>query len=605
VNSVAAAVAPPPITRSEAVRFALWSGLLTGAGELSHAAFRKFIHRMPLFRPPEIVWMTPVMTALLFVAAVLLLIVLDRGRGRVLRAPVVVGLCLGMALLSGLWLIPRLHRGASVLLAAGIAFRLAVPGARRLPAMDRLARRTLPALLAAVLLVAIVPLMVERIAERRATAALSRAHAGAPNVLLIILDTVRAMSMSLYGYSRPTTPELQKLAARGVLFTRAISPGPWTLPSHASIFTGREENELSTDWFVPLDATYPTLAEQLRGAGYRTGGFSANVWYASREMGLGRGFLHFEDYRRSLGELWVSASIPRVLRGEFVRQLGREDDTPDRKSAEDINRAFLDWLDRKGDHPYFAFLNFFDAHTPYLPPEVFDRQFQTSSLRLSHAPDRASATALPDTARVRAARDSYEAAIAYLDHELGRLFSELERRGALENTVVIVTADHGEEFFEHGVPEHGNSLYLPSVHVPLMVVWPGHLPAGQAVTQPVGVRQVAATIMELVGLGATSPFPGPSLTRAWRTPDSAPEPPIFNQLGHATGLPEWYPVSKGDMFAVLFGRLRYIRDGDGSPELYDFDLDPAERNNLAADSTHRAALARLTEMVDRIRPRQP
>ncbi len=595
----------PTISRGQALRFAVWSGLLTGIGELSHAGLRKFVHHVPLFRPPEIVWMTPVMTALMFAGLILLLIAVDRGRGRILRAPVVVGVCLALALLSGLWLLPRLHRGASLLLAFGIAFRLAAPGARLLPTLDRLARRTLPVLLAAVVLAAVVPLVRARIAERRALAALPAAQAGAPNVLLIILDTVRAMSLSLYGYPRPTTPELERFAARGVLFTRAISAGPWTLPSHASTFTGREAHELSTDWYVPLDSTYPTLAEQLRDAGYTTAGFSANVWYASREMGLGRGFLHFEDYRRSLAELAVSASIPRVLRGEFVRKLGREDDLPDRKTAEDINHAFLGWLDGNGRRPFFTFLNYYDAHTPYLPPESFSGRFQSGPERLSHAPDRTSASAMPDSARVQAALDSYEAAIAYLDHELGKLFTEMERRGALENTVVIVTADHGEEFLEHGVPEHGNSLYLTSVHVPLMVVWPRHVPAGQRVTTPVSIRQVAATVMDLAGLSARSPFPGPSLTRDWRTPDSAPAPPIFNQLGHATGLPAWYPVSKGDMFAVLFGGLRYIRNGDGTPELYDFNRDPAERFNLAGDSAHQPSLDSLTRLVDSIRSRQP
>lgn len=601
----AASVEPSPITRTQALRFAIWSGLLTGIGELSHAGIRKFIHHVPLFRSQEIIWMTPVMTALLFAGVALLLVGADRGRGRILRGPVVVGVCLGLALLSGLWLLPRVHRGASLLLAAGIAFRLAAPGARLLPALDRLARWTLPALLAAVGLAAVVPLVRARATERRAIAALPAAQAGAPNVLLIMLDTVRAMSLSLYGYPRPTTPELERFAAKGVLFTQAIAAAPWTLPSHASTFTGREAHELSTDWYVPLDSTYPTLAEQLRDAGYTTAGFSANVWYASREMGLGRGFLHFEDYRRSLAELAVSASIPRVLRGEFVRKLGREDDLPDRKSAEDITQAFLGWLDANGHRPFFTFLNYYDAHTPYLPPEAFAEQFQSGPERLSHAPDRTSATALPDSARVKAALDSYEAAIAYLDHQLGQLFTELERRGALDNTVVIVAADHGEEFFEHGVPEHGNSLYLPSVHVPLMVVWPHHVPAGERVTAPVSLRQIPATVMELAGLGARSPFPGRSLTHDWMAPDSAPVPPIFNQLGHATGLPAWYPVSKGDMFAVLFGGLRYIRNGDGSAELYDFEHDPAERFNLAVDPAHRPGLDRLTQMVDSIRPRQP
>jgi len=596
----------PAMPTGQALRVATWAGLLTGIGELCHAGLRKFFHHLPLFRPPEIVWMTPVMTALLFAGAVLLLLLLDRGRGRLLRGPVVLGVCISLAVLSGLWLLPRLHRGAALVLALGLGIRLAGPAARLLRPVDRLARRSLPPLLVAIGLTAIAPPVIGRIAERRAVAALLPARQGAPNVLLIMLDTVRAMSMSLYGYSRPTTPELERFATRGALFTRAIAPAPWTLPSHASVFTGREAHELSTDWFVPLDGSYPTLAEQLSGAGYNTAGFSANVWYASREMGLDRGFMHFEDYRRSFTQFALSPSIVRVLREEIVRQLGREDDMPDRKTAADINEAFLHWLDARSATPFFAFLNYYDAHTPYLPPERFAEQFRTGTALLPQLPIRASAAEPVDTATVRAARDAYEAALASLDRQLGLLFGELERRGVLQNTLVIVTSDHGEEFLEHGVAEHGNSLYLPSLHVPLMVVWPGSVPAGTRVSEPVSIRQLPATIMELAGLGDHSPFPGPSLAPAWQVGGSGlAQLPIYNQVGHATGLPDWYPVSKGDMFAVLDGGLRYIRNGDGTAELYDFAQDPAERTNLAGDSTLRAAQTRLSRLLDRVRPGQP
>jgi arylsulfatase A-like enzyme len=591
---------------AQAIRLAVWAGLITAAGELAHAGLRKFVHHTPLFRPPDIVWMTPLMTASLFAGVTLFIILLDRGRGRWLTGPIVMGTCITLGLLSGLWLLPRIHRAASLLLAVGVGLRLAAPAGRHLSAIDRWARRSIPLLGGMAFVAALLTIGGGWLLERRATATLGPARAGAPNVLLIILDTVRAMSLSLYDYSRPTTPALEQFASRGVLFTRAISPAPWTLPSHASVFTGREAHELSTDWFVPLDDTYPTLAEQLRGAGYLTAGFSANAWYASREMGLGRGFIHFDDYRRSPTEVALSASIVRVLREAAMGWLGREDNLPDRKSAAEVNAAFLRWLDGRGNRPFFAFLNYYDAHAPYLPPEPFAGRFQSGKRLLAQVPKRETADTPIDSAGVLAARDAYDAAIAYLDHELGRLLASLGEEHQLENTIVIITADHGEEFMEHGLAEHGNSLYLPSVHVPLVVAWPGRVPTGIRVTTPVSLRQLPATVMELAGLGSASPLPGPSLVPDWSgSPDGAQAPPIYNQVGRTTGQPDWYPVSKGDMFAVLAGGLRYIQNGDGTAELYDFDRDAAERLNLVGDSALGAARQRLTALVEAIQPTRP
>jgi len=122
---------------------------------------------------------------------------------------------------------------------------------------------------------------------------------GMPNVLLIVLDTVRAKSLGLYGYGRPTTPRLERLARYGTVFKSAFSTAPWTLASHATMFTGRYPHELSTGFLSPLDTTYLTLAELFTSEGYQTAGFAANTFYASQEFGLSRGFTHYEDYRVS------------------------------------------------------------------------------------------------------------------------------------------------------------------------------------------------------------------------------------------------------------------------------------------------------------------
>jgi len=174
-------------------------------------------------------------------------------------------------------------------------------------------------------------------------------------------------------------------------------------------------------------------------------------------------------------------------------------------------------------------------------------------------------------------------AITWLDVHLGDQFSRLSHRGLLDSTFVILTSDHGEEFGLHGLMEHGHSLYLPSLHVPLIISFPPRIPAGH-VTTAVSLRDIPATIMDLLGRGAASPFPGRTLLRfVDSVPSSGPAAPdtIWASVRHASGQPPNYPVSKGDMQSLLRGRYHYIRNGDGREELYDIAADPLEQQDLS------------------------
>ena len=197
----------------------------------------------------------------------------------------------------------------------------------------------------------------------RATGSSTGVAPDSPNVLLIVMDTVRAQNLSLYGYARQTTPRLEQFAKTGARFDRAIATAPWTLPSHASMFTGRVAREMSADFRAPLDDMYPTLAETLGAQGYLTAGFVANTYYCNAENGLSRGFDHYEDYQLSLSEFAISASLSRaILNRDAVRRLINYHDVIGRKTAPDINRAFLSWLERQSERPFFAFLNYLEAH---------------------------------------------------------------------------------------------------------------------------------------------------------------------------------------------------------------------------------------------------
>jgi len=339
-----------------------------------------------------------------------------------------------------------------------------------------------------------------------ATARLGAAPADAPNVLLIILDTVRGANLSLYGYPRPTTPALERWGAAGVTFDRALATAPWTLPSHGTLFTGRLGSELGGDWLRPVRIGQASLAQLFYRRGYATAGFVGNLVYASYESGLTPGFIRYEDYPISWHQVLlhsplVQTGLARALgqsRGlrDAWRALRRLDlqikrrPASEYKAAGGITDAFLAWQRETAGRPFFAFLNYFDAHDPH----------------------RAPADLLARFAGTGTAEDRYDAAIAYLDRELDRLFAELARRGVLDRTIVVVTSDHGEQFGEHGLRGHANSLYLPVLEVPLMLRYPARVPAGRRVTQAVSLRDLPATILDLAGAGGVAPLlPGTSL----------------------------------------------------------------------------------------------
>jgi arylsulfatase A-like enzyme len=612
---------------------AVWFGLLTGFVEvLLRWTIQKKLFHIWLFYGPHFVWMAPFAEAVLFVLATGLFLVGARLRPGPTSARAGFFVPAFLCFLTLALMLPGLHPFAALLVAVGLAVHVSRFLARHAQRFLRTVHGSVGWGVAVVILLAAGIFGWQALTERRAVAKLPPAAAGAPNVLLLVLDTVRAENLSAYGYARPTTPRIAQLAQSGVRFDHTISTASWTSPAHMTMMTGEFPHDLIDHWKDPMGPGHPTLAEVLGARGYVSGGFVANIEYAGHESGISRGFIHFEDYPVSLAELALSSSLAQaVVNNQTLRNLVGKHQILGRKMASDVNGAFLSWLSRQdGQRPFFAFLNFFDAHEIYLPPHPFDDEFGSEAerdesgiwhfKRRAKLPHKKDATA----AQIQAELDSYDGSIAYLDHELGRLFDELQRRGVLDNTIVIVTADHGEQFGEHGKFEHGNSLYRQLVEVPLVIRFPKRIPAGTTVPTPVSLRDLAATVLDLAGLqpagiggGSLAPLWSGSgvegdrtLLSEWSGGSLAPPPPathpgvlaramvfVRQKLGIETGGKREILVRTKSLVADGY---HYVRAGDGTEELYDFASDPKEERDLARSQEGAERLARFRSSLQEI-----
>ena len=576
--------------------FGLGTGLLTGSVLTILEAVPGWMtwNMIPVAGVPiDVLWVSPSVNALMFVAVSVLvwgscrLSQLMAGCPRIAPLRVIMHLVSGLAVYVVTSVPGRLYWWASVGLAAGVAFRL-VPTFRL-----ELVRRTAQVRrVGALLLLVVISLRLclwggSALAERARIAALPRPQPGLPNVLLVVLDTVRADHLSVYGYSRLTTPNLDRFAAEGVLFERAIAPSSWSVPSHASLMTGRPVYQHSTDSSNPtMGPENPTIAEVLSSKGYATAGFSANTAWITRNMGFARGFSHFEDYYEVPSD-WVARTVlGRTVVAPVRRALGERSPFA-RREAADVNVGFLEWLDGHGRRPFFAFINYFDVHQPYVSPPPYQTRFMSAALRgiergFAFQPPLLSSQTAPGEAPAYIA--AYDGALAYLDARFGQLLEQLRARGVLDTTIVVAVSDHGEAFGEHGFYSHGHSQYMDQIHVPLLIRYPGTVPAGVRVRTTVSTADVPATIMGLLRSDAKSPLGGASLARSWGS-DTAMQAfdaaPVLSEVTRREGVPESWPIGKGWLRSLVTNEWHFIQHEHGSVELYRLADDPGELHDLS------------------------
>jgi arylsulfatase A-like enzyme len=461
-------------------------------------------------------------------------------------------------------------------------------------AFDR--RRTLRrvATAAALVAVTVAARSVDRPARPPAAPLLGRG----PNVVLITLDTVRADHLSLHGYARPTTPSLERLARDADVFRHAISPATWTVPAHASLLTGLLPTEHGArivrgadgaHRVGGIDPTIATLAELLRAGGYATAAFASNAMGLAPGFGFARGFDVYDATPRSLyllrpstGAL-VAAVMPREY-AAFIR--------PFRTGAE-INGAALRWIDERADAPFFAFLNYMEAHYPYDVRSPYGdgapgllavhedwRDPWSWYRRLARAVE--ARTHAVDAAERRHLEASYDAALTLLDHHVGDLLDALRARDLYDDALVIVTSDHGELFGEHGLLQHKVDPYEGVTHVPLLVKPPRH--AGRrVVTDPVSTRIVFSEILDAAGIAVPAGRP--------RRPDvisehEGPHGPLHKAARHRVRC------------AAYRGRKKVTWSSDGDHAIYRLGDDPRETRNLYRPATTAPLLAALAARYD-------
>ena len=418
--------------------------------------------------------------------------------------------------------------------------------------------------------------------------------AGAPNIVLVVLDTVRWDTAA-------ALPNYRRLAASGVRFDQAYATSSWTLEAHVSMFTGRYPHHVFApgatpiNFETPVPRGMPTIAEVFRDRGYRTGGFVANTNYASREHGLDRGFIHYDDYPLTAEDPIASSTLGKHALETLSRWQNRPR-TIGQRTAGQVTQAFLEWYDRQPGRPVFAFLNYFDAHDPYFHPDGPRGPAREEPLinpYKLYAPD-----------EVASHRRAYEDCVRYVDDVIGALAAALEERGALESTVLVITSDHGEHFGERQLMTHGNSLYRELVQVPLVIRYPKAIPPGAEVSAAVSHRDLPATLLDLAGLDRSA-LPGTALSPLWRdrsgTVERSPAVStlIVGREPHHFA-PSFWPVSRGAMRSVVSDGLHYIRNGDGVEELYDFASDPGETRDISKTPRGVNAVKHLRALVDRL-----
>ena len=379
------------------------------------------------------------------------------------------------------------------------------------------------------------------------------------NVVIVTFDTTRADHLGAYGDENAMTPVVDQLARDGVLFERAAAPVPITLPSHSTIMTGKVPftHGIRDNGLFILDEDQITLAEILSDAGYQTGAAIASFPVTS-QFGIAQGFDFFEEHiTTSYEDMYGQRSFPKS-RLFF-----------DERPASRVNEAIFPWLEANHDEPFMLWVHYFDPHHPHEPPAPYNQLF---------------------------AHDLYAGEIAFTDESLGVLIDRLKQLGVYDNTIFVMTADHGEGNYEHNESTHSMLMYNSTMHVPLIIRHPEKIGAGMRIEPWVGTVDILPTLLDLLELPIPDDLQGSSLWPYVETPDAIAES-VKNEV-YAETLSPRLSHGWGELRGLYHGDIKYIHGP--RPELYDLSDDHDELNNLIEQKPELAAemKSRLQAYID-------
>jgi arylsulfatase A-like enzyme len=421
---------------------------------------------------------------------------------------------------------------------------------------------------------------------------------------LISIDSLRADHLSCYGYGRETSPNLDRLAREGVLFETVIAESSWTLPAHISMLTGLSSAVHGVELdHMSLPGAVPTLAARLRQAGYRTKGIYSGP-YLHPVFGFSNGFDEYEGVFGENGALvrGIEAATSDFDRRRAILEANRSAHRTVTSPA--VTDKAIEYIGRPAGEPFFLFLHYFDVHYDYIPLESVWRRFDpdydgtltgdgfVKNPRIHPRMDS------KDLAHLKAL---YDGEIFFTDQHVGRLLDALEERGLAGRTLVVVTSDHGEEFFEHGRKGHRRTLHDEVLRVPLILRLPGGIPAGIRVDGLARHVDLAPTILSLLGIDLEAPVSGTALEASARGAHR-PEPnPAVSRLDFADGDNRWISARTKEHKYLL-----NVRSGRRREIFYDLTRDPGEQQPIVTSSGENGleALNRLREALATVESRE-
>ena len=459
------------------------------------------------------------------------------------------------------------------------------------------------------------------------------APTGKPNIILITLDTVRADHLSCYGYKRLTTPHVDRLSREAVLYKNAYSTDSWTLPSHASIFTGKYPSKhgahFNPDFLsidpnlyktereknLPMEEEIPgsifklseenlTLTEILSEKGYRTAGIIGGN-FCSSIFGLSQGFDFYNETFFNVSKDVKFFLIYQALSfffsfEDFFAQYGYIQ----KRIASQLNNAAFKWLEKNHDQPFFLFINYFDAHRPYIPPPAYngyfgetdnsilmqdnprgDISYITAETNLVVSVVKGSHQLIPEEKECVVSR--YDGEIRYLDHCLGLLLEKLKALRVYDNTLIIITADHGEAFGEHNQMHHSMTLYEEVLHVPLIIKYPSTSPRKGVVEKRVSLVDLLPTVLSFLNYPIPPEIDGEIL-------ENSDHPIIAENYSSLWNYMVWGKRFHRDLRAIYQGKEKYIWSSNSLNELYDLERDSREEENIVGKFPHKAEIMQRT-----------